>query len=230
MPGQQRRPEAERGKVIAMADFFEARRYRAAAMVEAYWQALRGTRLMPARSEVDPRRIEDALEHAFLLERIAPRHGRLRIAGRHLCDLAGTEVRGMPLSALFDATGRTALGEALEQVMDGPGLVTLDIAAPAGLGRAALEGRLLMFPLRSDLGDVSRVLGCLETTGAIGRPPRRLQVLATRVTPLVAEAGPPAPSEIAPGFAEATETYDPGPPRPRRKAPHLRLVSTQDDD
>ena len=35
--------------------------YAALSQVEAYWEALRGTRLMPRRSEIDPRGIEQAL-------------------------------------------------------------------------------------------------------------------------------------------------------------------------
>ena len=62
---------------------------RALDLVEAYWTALRGARLVPSRSEVDPRGIEAALDRAFVAERIAPGVARLRLAGAHLADLNG---------------------------------------------------------------------------------------------------------------------------------------------
>ena len=58
---------------------------------------------MPRRAEIDPRGIENALEYAFILERIAPGMARIRLAGIHLSDLMGMEVRGMPLTSFIDA-------------------------------------------------------------------------------------------------------------------------------
>jgi hypothetical protein len=215
-------------KVIQMARFREARRFRAQRLVESYWEALRDGGSVPARADVDPRGIEDALEYAFILERISPRHGRLRIAGRHLCDLAGAEVRGMPLSALFEAQSRDALGETLRQVLERPAVAELALAAPAGLGRHALEGRLLLLPLRSDAGEISRALGCLETEGRIGRTPRRLSILETDLRPLpgVAEK---APAPAAEGFAEPARPFEVA-DRRARGAPHLRVVVSNTDD
>ncbi|MGR3699052.1 MAG: PAS domain-containing protein, partial [Roseovarius sp.] len=58
--------------------------------------------------------------------------------------------------------------------------------ARAGLGRPEMTGRLMLWPLRSDLGDVSRALGCLVTQGEIGRASRRFEMAAVRVLPLEA--------------------------------------------
>ena len=70
--------------VIAMSSHRPATRFPHISQVEAYWDALRGARLVPDRSEVDPRGIERALEYAFIMELVAPGVGRLRIAGGHL--------------------------------------------------------------------------------------------------------------------------------------------------
>ena len=61
---------------------------------------------MPLRSEIDPRGLKGALEYCFVLERIAPGLARLRVAGSHLGDLMGMEVRGMPITAFYDENGR----------------------------------------------------------------------------------------------------------------------------
>jgi hypothetical protein len=46
-----------------------------------------------------------------------------------------------------------------------------------------------MLPLRSDLGDVSRALGCLVTHGPVGRSPRRFEIMNCRVSALDDVAG-----------------------------------------
>lgn len=217
-------PKAGNGKVIRMASFREARRFRAVGLVENYWHALRGGRPVPARAEIDPRGIEDALEYAFILERIAPRQGRLRIAGRHLSDLAGAEARGLPLSALFAGAAQETLGGAVEAVMDRPSIARLALEAQPGFGRPTLAGRLLMLPLLSDANEVSRVLGCLETEGRIGRAPRQFTIAEVALRDIAAA---PKPARApAPGLAEPGRGYD---APPRRAAPHLRLVKPDSD-
>lgn len=217
-------PEAGKGKVIRMASFREARRFRAVGLVESYWHALRSARPLPARAEVDPRGIEDALEYAFILERIARRQGRLRIAGRHLSDLAGAEARGLPLSALFAGEARDPLGEALEAVLTRPAIARLSLDARTGFGRPALAGELLLLPLLSDAGEVSRALCCLETEGRIGRAPRQFTIASVSLRDLP-DATAPAHMP-AHGFAEPARAYE---APPRHGAPHLRLVKSDND-
>lgn len=166
--------------------------------VEAYWQALRGTRLAPTRSEVDPRGIARALERAFILERVAPGIGRLRIAGTHLADLMGMEVRGMPLSAFIVPDARLDLSIALEIVFTRPSAVCLTLKSDGGIGKPPLDARLLMLPLRDAMGAMTRVLGCFDTLGPLGRAPRRFAITARKITPLTGEDYIPAETLAAP--------------------------------
>lgn len=224
-PGDRGPPPGARGasiasRVIDMTDFRAARRFRAPGLVESYWEALRAGRPAPARGELDPRGMEDALEYAFILERDAPRTGRLRIAGRHLCDLAGDEMRGAPLSLLFRLESRAALSAVLAETCDGPAVATATLTAPASFERPALEGRLLLLPLADAAGCLTRVLGCLETDGTLGRAPRQLAIVETRSRPIRTSAGEAQPTP-APGFAEPGQPF--AGPRPGRR-PHLRLV------
>lgn len=221
--------------------------------VRAYWEALRGDAgEVPYRRQVDPRGIAGALDHAFLAERIAPGVARLRLAGMHLADLMGMEVRGMPLSALALPEARAALAEWVERVFAGPAAVEIALRGARGLGRPPLAATMLLLPLRSDAGEVNRALGCLVAEGAIGRTPRRLEVVAgaeARLPPLppppcAAPARPdlprPAPAVPArpgaapdgpsagggaPGLAEDAPAFVHRPPRPRGR-PLLRLVKS----
>ena len=200
--------------------------------VEAYWEALRGSRLMPTRAEIDPRGIEQALEYAFIVERIAPGIARLRIAGSHLNELMGMEVRGMPLTAFITPASRRQLSDTLEEVFETPATCVLTLNSPKAAGVAPLNARLLLMPLKSDLGDVSRILGAFVSVGDIGRSPRRFDITGTALRPIVSgdaslaplstEKAPAKPKRDLPGFAEPKTAFETV--TPREDAPYLRLV------
>ncbi|PYF13042.1 PAS domain-containing protein [Rhodobacter viridis] len=158
---------------------------RIVAQMRAYWEGLRAGRDVPARSDIDPRGLENALEYAFILERVAPGMGRFRLAGMHLNDLMGMEIRGMPLTAMFTPEGRKRVADATEAVFQGPAIAELVLTAEAGIGKPPMTARLLLLPMKSDMGDVTRILGCLVAEGqGIGRTPRRFIVDAAHVQPV----------------------------------------------
>jgi len=218
-------------KVVRLGRGRTAVSYPAVSQVDAYWEALRDGRLMPQRAEVDPRGLESALEFAFILERIAPGVGRFRIAGMHLNDLLGMEVRGMPLTAMFDPAARDKVQETLMAVTETPKVADLMLSSRRGIGRPALTARMWLAPLATDTGGPPRVLGCLQSLGHIGRAPRRFTVDQVHTRRILATRGAmPAPSRAAvpsnaqnnaPAFAEAATPFKPA---PKTGAPHLRLV------
>ena len=158
---------------------------RIVAQMRAYWEGLRAGREVPARADIDPRGLENALEYAFILERVAPGMGRFRLAGMHLNDLMGMEIRGMPLTAMFTPEGRKRVADATEAVFQGPAIAELVLTAEAGIGKPPMTARLLLLPMTSDMGDVTRILGCLVGEGqGIGRTPRRFLVEAVQVQPI----------------------------------------------
>lgn len=193
--------------------------------VRAYWEALRDGRLVPMRSEIDPRGIERALEYAFILERVAPQVARFRLAGMHLTDLMGMEVRGMPMTSFFTPAARPTVAAAMEQVFSGPAIAELALAAETGFGKPALEARLLILPLQSDLGDISRALGCLVADGHIGRAPRRFEIVETIITAIFDKPGAQHQARTMPGFAEPPRPFADGAPKGDRS--HLRLVKSE---
>ena len=221
--------------IVAMTDFRAEVGYTALSQVEAYWDGLRGLRQMPKRSEIDPRGIESALEYTFVLERIAPGMARIRIAGSHLSDLLGMDVRGMPLTSLITPPCRRQISDALEEVFQRPATCELRLSAPADTDRPQMEGRLLLLPLKSDLGDVSRVMGCLVSKGEMGLSPRRFDLVGASIRPITSPAATPdvqgtppkpAPVQHAEGFAEAQTPFEAA--TRRSDVPYLRLVKTDD--
>lgn len=152
------------------------------ARIRAYWEALRSDGQIPARSQINPRGLESALDRAFMLEQVAPGVARVRLAGTHATALMGMEVRGMPLSALITPDSRDALAEALRSVFEGPAIAEITLDASRSIGRPALSGRMLILPLRGEDGRIDRALGCLAADGVIGRTPRRFDIVMTRLT------------------------------------------------
>ncbi len=213
---------SEFGKIIAMDRFDSGRSLSPIRQAEAYWTALLTGEGVPIRSQIDPRGLENILEYTFILERIAPGLARFRLAGSHLNKLAGMEVRGMPLTSFFEPSARDNVKSLLDQVLTNPAVAELGLLSKGKLGRVNLQARMILLPLKSDLGDVSRVLGIMVSDGAIGVTPRRFIVSDHRVNTVSDLQRPPKTTpEHAKGFAEAEASF--------KGAPHLRLVSSRDD-
>jgi len=201
-----------------------------------YWERLRDGRTAPLRSEIDPREIENALEHAFILERAQQDQVRFRIAGMALCDLMGMEVRGMPAASVFTPQSRAAFSAIVAQVFCGPEIVELHLE-PACPGAKSLSAQMLLLPLKSDRGDISRILGCLVSDPLNGAPPHRFVLTGKKVTRIIATGQAQQQQQTVAGFAESADVFQARPAVPIEVASHpaaatnpgfLRLVKTED--
>ncbi len=220
--------------VVEIGQHLMQNRFPEIAEVDAYWTALKGSRQVPARLEIDPRGIEGALSSVFLLERIAPGIARIRLAGHDLNDLMGMEVRGMPFSSFMAPQTRARFADYLEQVFTAPAKLVADLSAERALGKPKCEARLLILPLTDTENRITRALGCLSVHGKIGRAPRRFTMTSQQLRPL--DGAVPLPraakqEQRVYSFAETPQPFD----RPdQRRAqgmhdqPYLRLVKTDD--
>jgi hypothetical protein len=170
-----------------------------------YWERLRDGRNAPLRSEVDPRQIENALEHAFILERVQADHVRFRIAGIQICTIMGMEVRGMPATSIIAPEGRGEFENILASVFDAPEIVELHLEA-ARPGVTSLSAQMLLLPLKGDQGEMSRILGCLVTEGLRGAPPCRFKLATKKVTRIVTTDFTGVRETVA-GFSESPDVY-----------------------
>ncbi|WP_294220256.1 PAS domain-containing protein [uncultured Shimia sp.] len=144
--------------------------------VKAYWDGLRDGHPVPYRSDVDPRQIQKVLKHAFILERIAPGMARLRVSCNTLTDVMGMDMRGMPMSALINEASRDSFGQALEKVFAAPAIGRLEMTTNRGFRRSGLNAEMMLLPLRSDSGEVNRILGAITVDGDLGRAPQRFDL------------------------------------------------------
>ncbi|MGP6088397.1 PAS domain-containing protein [Antarctobacter jejuensis] len=226
--------------VVSMTEREKMRRLAPLRQVEAYWNGLCEKDAVPLRSQIDPRGMEDALENAFLMERIAPTMAKVRVAGTHLNDLMGMQVAGMPLSSLIAPAERERFGEAVSHLFADPAIVRIDLRAEGGFGKPDLEANMVLLPLRSDFGDQSRALGALVSHGRIGRTPRRFVIRSIDVTSALGgtkvfsretvDVESRKPERL---FREETAAFAPGtqPEKASRPEPgtgHLRLIVSND--
>lgn len=192
--------------------------FHALQQVRAYWEVMRHSGRLPRRDDINPRGIASALENVFLVEQVAPNHGRLRLAGMALSDLLGMDVRGMPVTALLEPVARARLSEALGGLFRGEHILDLWLEAERGIGRPPLMARMLILPLIGSQGEPDLALGCLCTKGQIGRAPRRFAI-----SRLMREALPvSAVCDMAQAFCEPPQDFQ----APKGR-PNLRLVSSR---
>lgn len=201
MPPAEMAPPAT-ATLLRLADFDRTQPARLLIEMRQYWQSLRHGRDVPARADIEPRGIHRALDYAFILERVAPGAARFRLAGRHLIDLMGMEVRGMPICAFLNPRSRGRFSDVLESVFKAPQIAELRLQGNAEYARPQLTARMLLLPLRSDLGDVTRALGCLIAEGETGVAPRRFDLIEDQIMPIIDGGATLAPSPSAQGFAE----------------------------
>ena len=208
-PSAEQAEQQAGGRLTHLSDHGPARALHVMRHLRDYWQGIRRGRPVPSRMDVDPAGIGPALDYAFLLERIGPGAARFRLSGQHLIDLTGREMRGLPICAVLNPSSRGRFSDVLESVFSGPQMAEFMLESPAEYGRPQLEARMLILPLRSDLDDVTRALGCLIAEGQQGAAPRRFDLRQDRVHPLFAGGAVirPSPSAQAPApqheFAEA---------------------------
>ncbi len=197
-----------------------------------YWEELRDGRLAPFRSEIDPRKFEDALENMFILEKITDDSVRVRLAGMKLCEMMGMEVRGMAPRGFMMPDDRTRLDISLSQVFETPAVKELVLETVDATGKSD-TAYMMLLPLRSDFGDVTRILGCISDRQGHYNAPLRFRITAEKTDQIkYTEDRPQA------GFAEEQVKFNiptsapqlrsiAGNPQAKRDAtskPNLKLV------
>ena len=198
-----------------------------------YWEEVRGNRLPPRRSDLNPNRFGAALEHMFILETVEDGPLRIRLAGSRLCDMMGMEARGMPARAMFAIPDQMRADDLFSEVVRHPACIDMDLTGLSGEA-AQYQGSMMLRPLFDDLGAITRVLGCL----VIDAPRYETDIAITIDTVLIHTLRQKPKSAAPAGFAEAQAAFA-GPhlrsvsgsaraPRQPLSRSHLRVVSSND--
>jgi hypothetical protein len=204
--------------------------------LKTYWERLRAGRIAPYRAEIDPREFENALENMLIVERIAPGNLRIRLAGMKVCEMMGMEIRGMQPDMFVVEGDRARFDRLLGVVMSEPAVVEIEmeVAGPKSLRQRAT---MLLMPLRSDFGEINRVLGCLSLEAGFFQAPLTFTLKDIAINPVQAARADAAKAAL-PGFAEDAAPFagpvgapklraiegNPDAAPIRRNRPKLRLV------
>ena len=196
-----------------------------------HWSALRQGGSVPNRCEIDPRVFPDALENTFIFERIAEGDFRVRLAGMNLCDMMGMEVRGQSAASFMQSAERDHIQKVLSQILARPAIGELALTG-RDLSGTLYDVSMILLPLRSDMGAVNRVIGCISYPQKPFNAPLRFAIKAKKLTPLSALGD--SSSDIAVGFSERIEPFRPqgfkavaeneNPLTSPKKHGHLKLV------
>ncbi len=200
----------------------------------SHWQGLRVDGQVPFRSQIDPRLFPDALENIFILENTGTEQFRIRHTGMLLCEMMGYEVRGQSAGSMMQARCREKLALLLGQVLARPGIAELTLVAQ-DLHDNIISLKMLLLPLRSDFGDLNRVLGCISTPVVPYVAPLRFGIAGQKFNAVDTD------SDALMGFAEAQAAFGTDGIRAvssntqpetssARKKGHLRLVCDNDQD
>jgi hypothetical protein len=125
-----------------------------------YWNAQRGLRAAPERSDIEPGAIRRALADTFILSQDAAHGHSFRIAGTRLCAAVGRELRGTSFINLWDEESRRNVNDLVAAV------TRESIGAVAGARGCSADGdvldfELVLLPLRHQSATDARVLGAL---------------------------------------------------------------------
>lgn len=204
--------------------------------VLSYWETLRNGRLAPMRSELDPRKITNSLQHTFVLEYNNSQDVRFRLAGMKLNEIMGMELRGMPARALISLGCRDELCRIIDDLIMDPKIVELHLTAETD-HKTRTTARMLMLPMQNENGEICRILGCMTAQGPLMQQPQRFDIADIKKTRIVGVQETPQADfgfqEDAAAFEGPTEFVKPELPsktnKPRTKRlvagkPYLRLV------
>ena len=151
--------------------------------LRSYWESLRSNDDLPLRSDIDPRQIPEVLDSLFILERLGPEDVRVRIAGLALCEMMGMEVRGQSPLTFFAKDTRQRFAAMVGEVLARPMIARLGLETVDRMGNEARVNMLLL-PLRSDFGDVSRIIGCVTTPKGGFTAPLRFHIRTIDMEPI----------------------------------------------
>jgi hypothetical protein len=148
-------------------------RHKTSKALFAYWNEVRADRLAPQRFEIDPSKISAILPYTFILERIDAETYRYRLAGTHVCEIFGSELRGTNFLGGWPVIDRPPLLR-LFSVLTRQGAAAVISMKVATLCEQTVECEVLLLPLRHTRDTIDRILGSfapLEAPGWLGDKP-----------------------------------------------------------
>lgn len=201
-------------------------KHRNSHLLVGYWSRTRRGRDVPDQCDIDPRAIKRMLSFVFILDAAEPSHAHYRLAGTSLCDRYGFELKGTGFLAHWEAGSRASVTLLLRQslAMKQPVTISSFGTTPEG---ALVEMEIVLAPITFGAEEPTRFIGMMQVLSdpspLAGRPIAFQRLVASEFVredePLSTYVPPPPPPPPAPMIRSL---------RDHPKAPHLRLVASQD--
>lgn len=134
--------------------------------VFTYWESRRRGRPAPARNEIDPASIRQALGDAFMLSAEYADDLHFRLAGTRVCALFCREIKGALLPDLWAAEDEQSLAELVAMVRDEAAPIAMGVTGHNTAGAAA-DLEMLLLPLARNGSARTGMLGVLAPLAPI---------------------------------------------------------------
>ena len=195
-------------------------KHRNSHFVVGYWSRIRGARLVPDQSDIDPKALKRLLPYVFLLDMKGGSTAQVpyRLAGTALCERFGCELRGQSFLAHWDEGSKPALSVLLRQ--------SLRLSAPVCLTSlgATDDGRMVeietaLMPLSHGGNEPDRFLGVMMLLGDSAALAGRNIVFERLVSSTMVHEDGESTDTTPPSFGQRGRGEQTG-----TRASHLRLV------
>lgn len=134
-------------------------RHKTSKKIFTYWNNLRGARVAPERTEIEPSDIRDLLGDTFILEvDHLYRTISFRLAGTKLCGSYGRELKSVGYLGLWDENDNMKIFDAVQQVYE-HAIPTVIAHIAQTEGGQFLEYETLLLPLSNGSSKTVRILG-----------------------------------------------------------------------
>lgn len=134
-------------------------RHKTSKKIFTYWNNLRGQRIAPERTEIEPSDIRDILGDTFILEvDHLYRTISFRLAGTKLCSSYGRELKNVGYLGLWDETDNLKIFDAVKQVYKHAKPTVIAHLAETE-NKQFLEYETLLLPLANSTSETVRILG-----------------------------------------------------------------------
>lgn len=134
-------------------------RHKTSKKIFTYWNNLRGARIAPERTQIEPSDIRDLLGDTFILEvDHLYRTISFRLAGTKLCSSYGRELKSVGYLGLWDMSDNMKIFDAVQQVYE-HSIPTVIAHIAQTEGGQFLEYETLLLPLLNGSSKTVRILG-----------------------------------------------------------------------
>ena len=125
-----------------------------------YWNSLRGEDSAPDRDDIKPGHIKWLLPDVFILEYKGEAKFPFSLAGTHLCDHYGMELRGLNLCDFWHGKDGVSFSHVLQSVVEESAVGVIGFTAHTNMGRTC-SMEMLVTPVRSPVRKPPRVMGSI---------------------------------------------------------------------